>query len=215
LGSAGALLLGAAGVLALAVHVGLWRQVDRTITTYAAAAPCPLLEAGFALSPWLSPEASVLGAGALAALVAWRSRRCAAAWLLVALLAAAPVELAAKHLVDQPAPRSVLSFERPDCAPERYPVPRVPTPRAFPSGFAARLGYFATLAAVAAGRLGRWAHAARPAIFVVAAGAAATRLPFGWHWPSDLLGGLLLGAGAACLALSWSAAARATHPPAC
>jgi membrane-associated phospholipid phosphatase len=211
-------------MLSLTVHAGLWRTTDHVIAGAVGHSmmSCQIIQAGFALSPWLSAELSILYAAIAAVVVGAYQRRRAAAWLLAGLIATAPVELAAKHLIDQPPPRLHIT-QRPDCGPERYGMTSVVTPHVFPSGSVTRLAYFTTLAIAAVA-----AHVRRrliaitigAALLTLALAAASTRVLIGWHWPVDLLGGGLLGASMALLALwllsssSRTALAPATRPPA-
>jgi len=193
-------LLAAFAALGVSVHVGLWRAADRALLlSLVAEAPCALVRAGHAVSHWLSAEFSVLYASGAAA-VAARRRGWPAAWLLVGLLATAPVELAAKHVVEQPPPRLLETLAPRDCGPEGYGLATVDLPHVFPSGSVTRLAYFTTLAVGAAGGPHRGARAARAALVLAAAAAAGTRAVIAWHWPTDIVGGVLLGTAAAWLA---------------
>jgi membrane-associated phospholipid phosphatase len=198
-------LLVALALLAYSVHLGAWRAADLSVLQFIAlATPCQARQAGWAVSPLLSAEASVVLASLVTAGYWWRTRRWAAAWLLAGLVATAPVELAAKHLAEQPVPRRVAEvsrLERPECGREQYPLTIVSTPFSFPSGSTARLSYFTTLGLYAARAAGRWAPAAQGALLLGAVLVAGTRLPILWHWPTDLAGGALLGAATACGAL--------------
>ena len=138
-------------------------------------------------------------AALLAVGLAWRTRRVRAFWLLAGLLATAPVELVSKYVVDQPPPRTAMNLDRPECGSEGYGLTTVTLPHSYPSGSVARLAYFSTLGYVALSAL-KWRRLTRSVLVAVVLLAAATRMPIGWHWASDVLGGLLFGAGVACLA---------------
>jgi membrane-associated phospholipid phosphatase len=74
----------------------------------------------------------------------------------------------------------------------------------FPSGHAARLGTLATIAALALGSNRRIRpaarHAATATLTVVTLLVGYSTLYFGYHWPSDVLGGYALGGGVSLLA---------------
>jgi membrane-associated phospholipid phosphatase len=214
LGTASAALLGlfaAFAGLTATVQLGWWRSLDvALIVPVAIGSPCTLLQAGWLLSPLFSAEVSVVLAAVLAAAVYWRTRRWSAAWLLVGLLATAPLEYASKQLVRQPVPKAtppVSTVGRPNCGKESYPLTQVATPFSYPSGSVTRLVYFGTLAGAATWSLPRGRGggsvrlAALAAIVLFVAFAAATRVVIRWHWPSDVLGGFLLGTACACAVL--------------
>jgi len=212
LGTASLVLFGLFAALTATVQFGWWRSVDvAAIVPVAVGSPCALLQTGWLLSPLFSAEVSVALATAVAAAVYWRTRRWSAAWLLVGLLATAPLEYASKQLVQQPVPKAtppVSTLARPDCGKESYPLNQVSTPFSYPSGSVTRLVYFGTLAGAAFWRLTRGRAPALTlltlltltVLFVILG--AATRVVIRWHWPSDVLGGFLLGGACACAALA-------------
>jgi undecaprenyl-diphosphatase len=205
LGTASLVLFGLFAGLTASVQLGWWRPLDAgVIAPVAADSPCALLRAGWLLSPLFSGEVSVVIAAAVAAVVYWRTRRWAAAWLVVGLLATAPLELVGKQVVQQPIPKAtppVSGIGRPDCGKESYPLTQVTTPFSYPSGSVTRLVYFGTLAGAAAWRLQRGRVPALTLLILVIAVGAATRVIIRWHWPSDVLGAFLLGGACACAAL--------------
>jgi membrane-associated phospholipid phosphatase len=208
----GALLLVAFVALTLAVQAGLWRRLDTALVAplVSPGLPCGVLRVGYALSPWLSAELTLLATAAVAALLWWRTRRWRWTWLAAGLLATIPIELAAKQWVDQPAPPSSAIQREAVCGREGYPLTIVVAPHSYPSGWATRLSYLATLGSLALAQPHRRARA------TLAAGTlllAATRVLIGWHWPSDVAGALVLGSGCACLAAALSPLAhRAAEP---
>ena len=154
---------------------------------------------------WLGAEPSftffrlVSGAGGwvvmlpAAVLLGVLTRRARQHWWLwaAALLSAALIEVTVKLLVGRPRPDGLSS--------------------GFPSGHAAASASFATLVVFSIGRrslgiLGRCTVAGLAALAVLAVGVA--RIVGGAHWPSDVLGGLLLGVGCAAVAI-WQETARA------
>ncbi len=208
MGTASLVLFGLFAALTATVQFGRWRLVDAAIIVPAAVnSPCVLLQIGWTISPLFSAEVSVVVAAAVTAAVYWRTRRWAAAWLLVGLLATAPLEYASKQIVRQPVPKAtppVSAIGRPDCGKESYPLTQVATPFSYPSGSVTRLVYFGTLACAAAWRWPRLHRGRMPAlvaIILLVAFAAGTRVVIRWHWPSDVLGGALLGTACACAAL--------------
>lgn len=114
-------------------------------------------------------------------------------------LASAPVEFILKFTVDQPVPSADLY--RPTL---RYLLIGVPTMQSFPSGHSIRMVFIAVTAVGAMGWIsGRWAGVGLACLLVpLVALAGWTRAYQGHHWPTDVLGGWLLGAGLALLALS-------------
>jgi undecaprenyl-diphosphatase len=198
--------LGAAyAVLVLAVAAGWLRSFDVSLARAAYfGLPCWTLNASQATSVLLAGELSLLYAGSLALLCALRRRARVGIWLVGLLLATVAVELCFKHGLDQPAPSAVLiGLERPDCEQVSYPLTTVSTPSSLPSGYAIRTAYFGLLvAALVAARWPRLAVPARLALGLAVLLLGATRVIVGWHWPSDVLAGLLLGAATASLALA-------------
>lgn len=95
--------------------------------------------------------------------------------LLLAVVTA--IEVALKLTVPQPPPPEELSRSV-----ELVPFVHAPFPGAFPSGHVARTAFLAAIAGVPA-----WLAVAVVALMMV------TRVYLADHWPSDVLGGLLLG----------------------
>jgi membrane-associated phospholipid phosphatase len=191
--------------LVLAVAAGWLRPFDLSLARAAYfGLPCWTLNASQATSVLLAGELSLLYAGALALLCARRGRAGVGVWLVGLLLTTVAVELCFKHALDQPAPSAVLvGLERPDCGQISYPLTTVSTPSSLPSGYAIRAAYFGLLVAALVGA--RWPPLAVPARLTLGLALlllGATRVIVGWHWPSDVLAGLLLGAAAASLGLA-------------
>ena len=198
----------------LAVGMGATHAADHWLA-YAAIsnASCGLVAVSRLPSPFLSAEVDFPVVAIIATLLAYRRWRRgedwrAPLWIVVALLLATAVEFAAKHLVSSPTPSQMFGpvSSREDCGGEGYGLTVVETPFAFPSGSVMRLAFLCALAV----------EFVRPRLFgfglvVASVPIAASRVPIGWHWPSDLIGGFVVGTLAACAALA-AVHARARAP---
>jgi membrane-associated phospholipid phosphatase len=195
-------------LLALVVAQGWLRPVDLGLAKAARFdSPCWLLNIGEAASVVLAGEVSLVYIGALALLCVWRRQPLSGAWLIGLMLVAVTLEFAFKFWFYQPAPQAFLGdLERLDCYRPTYldyPLAAVDAPNTFPSGYATRGAYLGVLGAALVGAC--WpskATSARLALMALIVLLSATRVPIAWHWSSDVLGGLLLGTAAACLALA-------------
>lgn len=175
--------LAAFAVLSAAAGAGLLQDVDARLLRLSQIRSSTELDVlGSVLSV---PGRAELSAAALAALTLWlhaSGRGRLGRRLLVALVAATIVEIAMKFLVPQaPVPMDV----------GRVPDPSLfdfDTPYPYPSGHMLRAVLL--LGAVFA----LWPNRlARAAIVLALAGAAGARVYLGTHWPSDVVGGALLG----------------------
>jgi membrane-associated phospholipid phosphatase len=169
--------------LSAAAGAGLLQDADTRVLRLAQARSSAGLDTiGSALSV---PGRAELSAVALAALALWlraRGRWRLGRRLIVALVATTVVEIAVKFLVPQaPVPGDV----------GRVPDPSLvdfDTPYPYPSGHMLRAVLL--LGAVFA----LWQNRmARAAVVLALAGAAWARVYLGTHWPSDVVGGVLLG----------------------
>jgi membrane-associated phospholipid phosphatase len=171
-------------VLAIVAHLGLFRSIDRELLTAIQSVARPELDlAGSIVTLFGQAEVTV---GIAAGLVVARLRaRRADFWVPLAIAVVVVVEVLGKIVVAQPLPP--LELARGIAL-----VPGVDDPFAhsFPSGHVARDAF---LLAVING----W-----PRVVTVAAVAvvALSRVYMGEHWPSDVFGGLALGA-----AVAWAA----------
>ena len=170
-------------VLSAAAGAGLLRDLDAWLLRLAQSRPSPALDfLGTGLSVPGRAEISVAALVGISLLLWWTGRGGPGLRLLVALLATTVVELVLKFTLPQvPVPPGVLLV--PDPSPVGFG-----TPYPYPSGHMLRavlvLGALFVL----------WPNPlARIAIVVVLLGTAGARVYLGTHWPSDVLGGALLG----------------------
>lgn len=196
------------GALGLAVAARWLLPLDEAVLrAVATRRDCDTVRLAAALSLVGAGEVSLLLTAAGMALCLLRRRPRAAAALTLLYLSL-PVEVGLKLWLPQPPPGTLYPVP-PAC--EWYrPALSVATPHSFPSGYAIRVTYFAALAGVwlLRGPLRARAAAVRAGaglgLGTAAAALVASRTVVSWHWPSDLLGGALL--GTALAALSWALA---------
>lgn len=170
-------------VLSAAAGAGLLQEVDSRVLRVVQSRPSGLMDSlGSALSVPGRAEVSAVALAALA--VGLRTgRRGGLGWrLLAALVATTLVEISVKFAVPQPpVPGDV----------NRVPDPSLvdfATPYPYPSGHMLRaVLLLGALYALWPNRLVRYV------LLLTLAGAAISRVYLGTHWPSDVLGGALLG----------------------
>jgi len=194
--------------LAVVVATGLSAALDTWITQWTL---LPDGTAGHELAQALNQGSGVgiafLAAGIGLVLAAVRRDR---AWLLLlAPLATVPIELLAKNVI----PRTLVDNITTDV--QLGPFLTLATPYTFPSGNMARVAALVFALLLHPGRARIADFRTLPGMVAVVGAAAIlavtawSHLAIGDHWPSDVLGGLLLGADAA-FALDWFLRRRRT-----
>ena len=158
------------------VAIGALRESDRTLLGIAQSVRAPWLDV-FSSAVSLLGQAEVTAGIALGLVVARWRRGLDTATVPLLLAVVTAVEVALKLTVPQPLPPEELSRSV-----ELVPFVHVPFAGAYPSGHVARIAFLAGVA-----RLPLWLAALGVALMMV------TRVYLADHWPSDVLGGLLLG----------------------
>ena len=171
-----ALLAACLVVLCALVAIGALRQLDHALLDLVQSVRAPWLDV-LASAVGLLGQAEVTAGIALGLAVARLRRRRRDAWIPLLLVAAVAIEVVLKTLVPQPIPPRELSRTV-----ELVPFAHVAFAGAFPSGHVARTAFLAGVA-----RVPLWLAVCLVALMMV------TRVYLADHWPSDVLGGLLLG----------------------
>jgi undecaprenyl-diphosphatase len=163
-------------VLCALVAAGALRQLDRALLDLVQSVQAPWLDL-FASAVGVLGQAEVTIGIALGLAVARLRHRRRDFWLPLLIFATFGVEIVLKVLVAQPLLPEELSRTV-----RLLPFVHVTFAGAFPSGHVARTAFLAGVA-----RLPRWVAVSVVALMMV------TRVYLADHWPSDVLGGLLLG----------------------
>jgi undecaprenyl-diphosphatase len=151
-------------------------QVDGAVVNLIQSVHAPWLDL-FSSVVGILGQAEVAGGVALGLAMARLRRRQRDAWVPLVIVAVAAVEIALKTFVSQPLPPRELSRSV-----ELVPFAHVAFAGAFPSGHVARTAFLAGVA-----RIPKWLAVSVVAFMML------TRVYLADHWPSDVLGGLLLG----------------------
>jgi membrane-associated phospholipid phosphatase len=191
-------------LLVVCVAAGLHHGADRAVAAMLwQDIPCWGRDAGERISVAFAAEVSLVYALVLGAICVRAGKPMAAGWILLLLLAGIGLEISFKFYFTHPDPSNFLAtVKRASCGPPGpgYPLTIVPAPSTLPSGYSIRAAYFCLLLAAMIG--GRWPKLRTIAwvgLGAVALVAGASRVTVGWHWPSDVLAGLLVGACSAVL----------------
>jgi membrane-associated phospholipid phosphatase len=158
------------------VGIGALHQLDRALLDLVQSAPASWLDL-LASAVGILGQAEVTAGLALGLAVARLRRGARDAWVPLLIFAVLVVEIVLKTFVPQPSPPGELSRTV-----ELVPFAHVEFAGAFPSGHVARTAFLAGVA-----RVPTWLAVGVLALMMV------TRVYLAAHWPSDVLGGLLLG----------------------
>jgi membrane-associated phospholipid phosphatase len=176
-------------VVTALVAAGSFDLIDRAVVELAQRAASPWIDL-LASAVSLGGRADLIGAVTLWIALAWWRRSGLRGLSPLLLIVAVALEIALKYLVPQEPPPPELARSV-----ELVPALGVETPFAFPSGHVLRATFIAALLWPVAGT---WQVALALGVALM----AVTRVYLAEHWPSDVVGGALLGLATAALALS-------------
>jgi membrane-associated phospholipid phosphatase len=170
-------------VVTVLVVLGTFATADRAILDFVQRPHAEWLDAAAGFVTYFG-QSEVVGSIALGvAIVRWRHGR-RDWWIPLLLLLVVAIELVLKQTVPQEAPPGELIRNY-----QPSPFIDAPTAYAYPSGHMARVAFLVTAL--------RWPAGASAVILVVM---GLTRIYLAQHWPSEVVGGWLLGYGIAAVA---------------
>jgi len=169
-------------VLAVPVALGALASVDRAILAFVQQPHAAWLDLAASLITVFG-QTEVVGTIALGVALARLRARRSEWWMPLLLAVVFAAELVLKLTVPQASPPGELARSVP-----LFPFLEAPTAFSFPSGHVARVAFLVTVL--------RWPTGVSAAVVFVM---ALTRVYLAEHWPSDVVGGWLLGYGIAAV----------------
>jgi undecaprenyl-diphosphatase len=170
-------------VVTFLVVLGAFASVDRVILDFVQRPHTSWLDAAATLVTYFG-QSEVVGSVALGVAIVRRRHHRRDWWIPLLLLVVVAIELLLKQTVAQEAPPGELIRNY-----QRSPFIDATTAYAYPSGHLARVAFLVTAL--------RWPAGVSAVILVVM---GLTRIYLAQHWPSEVLGGWLLGYGIAAVA---------------